>query len=152
MTWDPLYPMAAQLYEWTCSICSFQWVIESTGTADLSREAAGQVIGYPDCVNETYGLMNAQCLIDAFAFMGLAAHQAWVTFDQAYAIASHTTGCLNGTGWYHFVAVRGVGDGTLWIANSAPGYRGVYDTLSRSQFEALGPFQVIYLEQPQPAA
>jgi hypothetical protein len=142
--------MAPQVYDWTCSVASFEWVIDSTGTSDMDREAAARLIGYPQCVNETYGCMSAQCLIDAYAQLGLVARQAWVTFDQAYAIAGQTTGQLNGLGWYHFVAIRGVADGALWIANSAPGYRGVWDTLTREQFNALGPFQAIYLDQPQP--
>jgi len=143
--------MQPQTYNWTCSVASFTWVINATGTAELDRATAGQIIGYPRCVNETYGCMSAQCLIDAYAHFGLESYQAWVTFDQAYAIAQHTTGQLNGMGWYHFVALRGVTGGQLWIANSAPGYRDVGDTLSRAQFEALGPFQAIYLEQPQVA-
>jgi hypothetical protein len=151
VTWDPQYPMDPQVYSWTCSVCSWLWAIEATGTATMTREQAGVLIGYPECVNETYGLMSAQCLIDAYASQGLIAHQAWVSFDQAYAIAGKTTGQLNGIGWYHFVSIRGVADGTLWIANSAPGYAGVGDTLTREMFNALGPFQVIYLEQPQPA-
>lgn len=154
MTWDSSLPMPPQVYDWTCSVCSYTWVLNATAVApNLSREAAGEIIGYPSCVNETYGLMSAQCLIDAYATFGLAARQAWVTFDQAYAIAQQTTGQLNGIGWYHFVAIRGVDAselGTLWIANSAPGYRGVGDVLTREQFNALGPFQAIYLEQPQP--
>jgi hypothetical protein len=145
--------MPPQTYDWTCSVCSFDWVIGATGTADLSREDAAMLIGYPDCVDETYGLKDTRCLINAYAGFGLVARQAWVTFDQAYAIAQSTTGQLNGLGWYHFAALRGVDHmdvGELWIANSAPGYRGVYESLSRSQFNALGPFQVVYLAQPQP--
>jgi hypothetical protein len=132
-------------------------VLQATGTAYVgvdpytAREQAGQVLGYPQCVNETYGCMSAQCLIDTYASFGLEAYQAWVTFDQAYAIASTSTGQLNGTGWYHFVGIRGVSGGELAIANSAEGYRGVYSTLDRAQFNALGPFQAIYLANPQPA-
>jgi hypothetical protein len=32
------------------------------------------------------------------------------------------------------------------VANSAPGYRGIYDYMSRSEFNALGPVQMVYLE------
>lgn len=148
--------MPGQAYEWTCSVCSATWVLSATGTLDSSgdvyadRERVGLEMGYPSCVNETYGCMSAQCLVDLFARYGLLALQAWVTFDQAYAIASHTTGCINPTGQYHYMAMRGVQGGAIWLANSAPGYMGVWDTLDRAQFNALGPVQVIALDNPQP--
>lgn len=148
--------MAPQSYSWTCSVCSLTWVLQATGMLASSgdvyadRDAVGRVMGYPSCVNETYGCMSAQCVVDAFGFYGLSARQAWVTFDQAYAIAQQTTGVINPIGMYHFMGIRGVSDGALWVANSAPGYDGVGSTLDRGQFNALGPVQVIYLDNPQP--
>jgi len=138
--------MAPQQQSWTCSICSFTWVINATGTdPSLTRDQAANIIGYPNCVNETYGCMSAQCLIDAYNYFGLEARQAWVTYDQAYSIMSNTTGQINPLGMYHFMAIRGVSGSNLWVANSAPGYDGVWDTLNRTQFNNLGPVQLIYL-------
>lgn len=147
--------MPAQAYEWTCSVCACTWVLGATGSVDsgdvyADRLQVGQAMGYPSCVNETYGCMSAQCIVDLFARFGLDSSQAWVTFDQAYAIASHTTGAINPTGQYHYMAIRGVTSSAIWVANSAPGYRGVWDTLDRAQFTALGPVQVIALANPQP--
>jgi hypothetical protein len=144
--------MAPQAYGWTCSVCSATWCLQSTGTAyqdsDIydARYAVGQAMGYPSCVNEVYGCMSSQCVVDVFAQHGLVAHAVWVTFDQAYAIAGMYTGTINPNGMYHFMALRGRSGADLAVANSAPGYRGVYDTLSREQFNALGPVEVIYLE------
>lgn len=144
--------MSGQYYNWTCSVCSATWVLQSTWTIDPqrdqydAREEVGLVIGYPNCVNETYGCMSADCIIRGFDYYGYAAQQAWVNFDQAYAIMSHTTGVINPTGMYHFMGIRGVKDGNLWVANSAQGYDGVYDTLNRNQFNSLGPVQIVYLE------
>jgi hypothetical protein len=141
--------MAPQQLSWTCSVASFTWVINATKTdPSLTRDQALEIIGYPECVNETYGCMSAQCLIDAYKHFGLEAKQAWVTYDQAYSICANTTGQINPIGMYHFMAIRGTDGyepGTLWVANSAPGYKGVYDTLDRAQFNSLGPVQVIYL-------
>jgi hypothetical protein len=143
--------MPPQTYSWTCSICSFAWVINALSqTPSITREEAASVIGYPNCVNETYGLMSSQCLIDAFATFGLVARQAWVTFDQAYAIMSAHTGTINPQGMYHFMGCRGVSGDTLWVANSALGYRGVWEELSRDAFNALGPVSVIYLPESEP--
>lgn len=114
----------------------------------MDRNKAAEVIGYPNCVNETYGLMSADCMIQAFTQYGVNSKQAWVSFDQAYAIMQSTTGVINPLGMYHFMGMRGVDHtdvGQLWVANSAPGYMGIGDTMNRSQFNNLGPVQVIYL-------
>jgi hypothetical protein len=138
--------MESQVYSWTCSVASFTWVINSTGIdPTFTREEALNLIGYPNCVNETYGLMSADCLISAYRNFGVEARQAWVTFEQAYSIMESTTGQINPLGMYHFMAMRGVDGPDLWVANSAPGYLDIYDSLSRSQFNDNGPVQVIYL-------
>jgi hypothetical protein len=142
--------MPPQQYNWTCSVCSFQWVLGATGTANPSRQECLDIIGYPTCVNPTYGCMSAQCLIDAYATFGLLARQAWVTFDQAYALARVATGQINPQGMYHFMGIRGTSGHDLHVANSSPGYMNVTDVLSREQFNALGPVSVIYLEPRQP--
>jgi hypothetical protein len=144
--------MPTQAYNWTCSVASTAWVLQASATAyqdwDIydARYAVGEVMGYPSCVNPTYGCMSAQCVIDTFAHYGLKAVQAWVTFDQAYAIARTNTGVLNGMAWYHFVGIRATSGSDIAIANSAPGYKGVDSILTRAQFNSLGPFQAIYVE------
>jgi hypothetical protein len=144
--------MPGQAYSWTCSVCSVTWVLQATATAyqdaDIydARYAVGERMGYPSCVNSTYGCMSDQCVIDTFASYGLVARQAYVTFDQAYAIARTYTGTINPQGMYHFCGLRGTSGSDIWVANSAQGYMGVYDTLSRAQFNALGPVSVIYVE------
>ena len=141
--------MQPQAYEWTCSIASVTWVLQATDTAYqgvdqyTAREQVLSVLGYPSCVNEVYGAMSSTCLQEGLQAYGLESEQAWVTFDQAYAICSGTTGLINPTGMYHYMAVRGVQGSDLWVANSAEGYRGVYSTLSRSQFNASGPVQIV---------
>jgi hypothetical protein len=137
--------MAPQAYNWTCSVCSVTWTLNALGLA-VSREEVGLVIGYPDCVNETYGCMSSHCLITAYKEYGYYAKQAWVTYDQAWALAGHYTGVINPMGMYHFMGVRGQDNANIWVANSAQSYHGVYDILDRERFNALGPVQVIYIE------
>ena len=155
MTWDPSWFMPSQAYSWTCSVCSTTWVLQATDTAyqedDIydARYAVGERMGYPSCVNQTYGCMSQQCVIDTLASYGLVAKQAYVTFDQAYAIARQYTGTINPVGMQHFMAIRGISGSDLAVANSAEGYRGVYSTLSRSQFDSLGPVSVVYVESRQ---
>jgi len=144
--------MAPQAYEWTCSICSLDWVVNALANASgqvphTNRQEVANIIGVPECVNATYGLMSTQCMQDAMMTFGLESVAAWVTFDQAYAIMRQHTGVINPQGMYHFMGCRGVLESELWVANSALNYCGVWDTLSRSQFNALGPVQIIYLPQ-----
>lgn len=143
--------MLGQAYDWTCSVCSATWVLQSTGIIDPRRDQydaryeVGSIMGHPNCVNQTYGCMSTQCVKDVLSNYGLNNKNAYVTFDQAYAIAGETTGTINPNGMYHFMAIRGRSGSDIWVANSARGYKGVYDTLSRTQFNNLGPVEVVYL-------
>src|SRR5215471_18691977 len=153
VVWDAWASMPGQLYDWTCSACSLEWVKRATGvfpTDDIygSRETTVYEIGYPDNINAQYGLMDGsgaelqRVLKDIY---GLDSGQGWLDFDTTYDLARETTGMLSGQAWYHWVAIRGVQGQNLWIANSAPNYMGVTDVLSRSDFSRLGPFSVVYL-------
>jgi len=139
--------MAPQIYSWTCSSCSLDWVLESTGCRGSDRERTVYEIGYPDQINATYGLMDGSGaqLQRVLGDYGLGSEQGWLDFDAVYELAQETTGMMSGQQWYHWVSIRGVQGPNLWIANSACGYRGVWETLSRQQFNDLGGFSVVWL-------
>lgn len=140
--------MPAQDFSWTCSACALAWVQRATGVfPEASEETAVAEIGFPQNINPTYGLMDGSgsVLMEVLGEYGLDSSQAWLSFDSVYAIAEQTTGCMSGGAWYHWVSIRGINGPNIWIANSAPGYQGVYETLSRDQFNRLGPFSVVYL-------
>ena len=140
------------MYDWTCSACSLDWLKRATGlvvTDDIygSRETTVYEIGYTDNINPTYGLMDAsgaalQAVLEEY---GRESSQSWLDFDTVYELAQSTTGMMSGAKWYHWVGLRGVQGSNLWVANSAPGYKGVYDTLSRDDFLRLGGFSVVWL-------
>lgn len=140
--------MPPQQANWSCSACSLAWVERATfENEEATEQSAIAEIGYPQNINPTYGLMDGSGSQLALVLerYGLSTSQGWLTFDSVYALAQFTTGCLGGGGWYHWVAIRGVSGSNLWIANSAPGYMGIYETLSRDQFNRLGPFSAVYL-------
>ena len=142
--------MDPQLTDWSCSACALDWVMRSTGVVpEYTRPRAVAEIGYPEQINPWVGLTNidgpGQALIDVLESYEQRAEQAWLTFDDVYLLAQETTGMMSGSAWFHWVAVRGVQGNNLWIANSAPGYMGVWDVLSRYDFERLGPFSVVSL-------
>jgi hypothetical protein len=141
--------MPAQRANWSCSACSLAWILRSTGVdPGATEESAIEQIGYPNNINATYGLMDGSGtqLMRVMDDYGLVSSNGWFSYDTVYAIAGDTTGCMSGGAWYHWVAIRGRSGPDLWIANSAQGYKGVYEILTREQFNNLGPFSVVYLE------
>jgi hypothetical protein len=104
-------------------------------------------IGVPENVNSTYGLMDGSGaqLQRVLADQGIETDHGWLDFDTAYALYSQTPGLMSGQGWYHWVGVRGVQGSNLWIANSAPGYKGVWDQLSRYDYDRLGGFSNLWV-------
>lgn len=116
---------------------------------EYDRPRAVEEIGYPENINERWGLTNVngpgQALIDVYSRYGQPTSQGWLSFDEAYKVAEQSTGQLAGTRWIHWVALRGVQGRNIWIANSAPGYKGIWDVLSRDDYERLGPFNVVWL-------
>ena len=147
--------MQPQVYNWTCSACALTWVLTSAGLRASSgdvyqdRYDVGMEIGYPGNINSTYGLMDASgsALQDVYATYGQATQSEYLDYDTIYSLAQETTGQMSGGTWYHWVSLRGVQGSNIWIANSAPGYKGVYDILSRADFDRLGPFSVVWLTE-----
>jgi hypothetical protein len=88
---------------------------------------------------------GGSALRDVYSRYGQGTAQAWLDFETVYNLALGTTGQMSGAAWYHWVALRGVSGSDLWIANSAPGYKGVNSILSRADFERLGGFSVVWL-------
>jgi hypothetical protein len=147
--------MPGQLYDWTCSACSTEWIERAVGQPRgpdvyTNRQIVIDAIGYPNNINSYVGLTDgsgAQLQRVLRDQTGRESLQAYLGFDQVYELASEATPTLmSGAAWYHWVSVRGVQGAALWIANSAPGYAGIYDILSRSDFERLGGFSVVWLE------
>jgi hypothetical protein len=146
--YNPSAHMPHQAASWTCSACALAWVLRATQVdPNASEQSMTQAIGTPQNINSTYGLMDGSGaqLQRVLGEYGVPSHQAWLNFDQVWAAAASTTGCMSGGSWYHWVAIRGQSGESIWIANSAPGYCGVDSTLSRNQFNQLGPFSVVLL-------
>lgn len=143
--------MPPQSVDWTCSACSLAWVLRATGQNPNADEwGMVNAIGTPQNINPTYGLMDSSGtqLRRVLSENGLDSSQGWLNYSQLYSVAGAFTGLMSGGAWYHWVAIRGrdrndLGD--IWIANSAPGYMGVWDVLTQSDFQRLGPFSVVWV-------
>lgn len=140
--------MPVQSASWTCSACSLAWIIRATGANENYWEwDAVNDIGTPQNINSTYGLMDSSgsALRTVLRKYGFATDQGWLTYQQVFSLAGNYVICMSGGAWYHWVSVRGRNGANLWIANSAPGYKGVYDILSETDFQRLGPFSVVWV-------
>jgi hypothetical protein len=145
--YDPNSPQYKQQASWSCSACSLAWLERALGlNPNANEQSAINEIGYPNNINSTYGLMDGSGaqLQRVLSDYGQKTSQAWLSYDSAWSIYNQTPGCMSGGAWYHWVSARGTSDGNLWIANSAPGYMGVWDILTRDDFNRLGPFSCVW--------
>jgi hypothetical protein len=140
-------PMHRQLRDWTCSACSIDWVALATNLDPYStREKVVGELGYPECIDEEQGLLDTRCAIRVMEAWNVGVNHLFPrSFEEAYDICSGTTGLLNNKIWQHFVAIRGTAGPRIWVANSAPGYRGIYDTIDRRQWDAWGTWNIVAL-------
>lgn len=147
--YDPNAYMAPQVYSWTCSACALDWLLVAMQSRGSDRERTVNEIGYTGNINATYGLMDGSGaqLQRVLSEYGHNSDQAWLDYDTAWSIYSQTPGMMSGGAWYHWVGVRGTSDGNLWVANSAPGYQGVWDIVDRADFNRLGPFSCVWLTE-----
>ncbi|HYW86399.1 MAG TPA: hypothetical protein VFB50_01410 [Chloroflexota bacterium] len=141
-----------QLYDWTCSACSLDWLKRALGLVPSddvygSRETTVYEIGYPNNISPDVGLHDAggSALMAVLESYNVESSQSWLDFDTTYELAQGTSGMMSGAAWYHWVGIRGVQGSNLWVANSAWGYKGIYDTVSRDDFARLGGFSVVWL-------
>jgi hypothetical protein len=139
-------PAVRQSADWTCSACSLAWLNCSLFIDVATDEwSAVNYIGTPTHINSEWGLMDgsgsrlAECLTE----QGAAAFTGWLDWYDAYQLASRMPLLIGGQAWYHWVGVRGVDGNDLAIANPAPGWMGVYDLLSQTNWNELGPFAVV---------
>jgi len=118
-----------------------------SGNVYVDRYETVDMIGYPNNINPAVGLMDASgsALRAVLSNYDQPTEQAWLGFDAVYALAQETTGIMSGASWYHWVGIRGVQGDALWLSNSAPGYKGIYDILTREDFSRLGGFSVVWL-------
>ena len=139
--------MPPQVKNWTCSICSTDWLLRATGlNPNSNREQVCAQIGYPSCVDEYSGLKDTECLQDVIEQYGVPTNIEWPSWERALEIASSTAFILDSLTMYHFMAGRGLtGGGGLWIANSASGYMGVYETIDQYQWNRLQPWKFVVL-------
>lgn len=108
----------------------------------------------PSRISPTYGLLDASGagLVSCLAELGISAqNNADASFQAVMDAAGYQPMAIGGRYWGHWVAVRMgsdaaglTGSRTLALMNPSPGYKGIEQTLSSTQFDQLGPFSAIW--------
>ena len=160
--YDPAEPHQNQDTSWDCSQEAIEWCLRSWGrTPDdawmtqsmIDEGVIDPSVGCTDrtgtglaaWVNRHYGadgyLAEAAPDAGAIAFDDIAAEAA----TEAHPLA------ISGWAWYHWSGARGYDAeaDVLLLANSAAGYMGVDQTLSRADFDRLGPWSLVRVTNPE---
>jgi hypothetical protein len=146
LAYNATVPVQLQYRDWSCSIVSTHWALSSLGY-DVDRETLVAIMT-PWPVGVNVGLLDAsgaglaQFLRDEY---GVPAHSTSVaSWTEVTAAAGRYPVMIGGRGWNHWTAVRKTVAGALALANPAPGYRKIYQSLSHGQFESwLGSFAMV---------
>lgn len=146
LTYEPTTPPELQRRDWTCAICSTHWALASLGWVIDRDELIAYMTPWP--VSPAVGCLDAsgaglaQFLRDSYGLP--ARNQAVVTFDMVLDRAGRYPLLMGGRGWNHWTAVCARAGDTLLLCNPAPGYRGIYQSMSRGQFDSwLGSFSLV---------
>lgn len=160
VSFDPHVPAQTQDADYDCSQESCEYMLRGWGrTPDDAWMTADWIA--QGIMTPAYGLMDssgagmAQWVNQTYGMDGLeASNVASVDFDGLVrecdgGWAQHGI-AAGGRAFYHWIGVRGYdpASGVLLLHNSAPGYMGVGQTLTRSQFNSLGPWSFVRVLWP----
>lgn len=154
LSFNPDAKITPQPDDFSCAIRSAQWLLRSIGRNPGDNWITQHLLD-EGIVTREHGLMDAsgQQFADWLnreygAEMGFTAHAVPVTFDDVAAGAGINPTMMGGRRWNHWSGVRSMnGDGSLHLANPADGWQGIGQSMTRTQFDALGPFTAIYIDR-----
>src|SRR4051812_17491762 len=139
--------------DFSCSICTATWCLQSIGIDVTQGALRGLMI--PGLVTSEVGLLDGSGAGIAALFrdrFGLQAdNQHLASFDDVAARAGRQPLAIGGHRWWngigHWVGVRGFEDGEIVLAN--PGGTGPHfgqQRLDRAAFDERGPFSMVWIE------
>lgn len=155
LPFNPDAKITPQPDDWSCAVRSAQWLLRSIGRNPGDQWVVSQLID-GGLVTRESGLQDGSgAALAAWITREYGAEGGWtaasanpVTFDDVAAGAGINPTLIGGRAWNHWSGVRGMNaDGTLALANPSDGWRGVGQSMSRVQFDALGPFSAVYIDR-----
>lgn len=147
-------PAVIQNEDWTCSCASMAWVMNALGVPAPSGgkwneyDAVDELrrITYDGAVSPSYGLANAngqdlEEVYRAYSFdVRRLAYPDWAT--TAYVL-ERTIGQMGGARWYHWTGLRGTDGDSFNLANPAPNWKGVGQTMDAYEWDTWGGWNVV---------
>jgi hypothetical protein len=148
MPYTALTPPVRQSDDWSCSVASAAWMLHSLGIAEAypALEAAMVQAGL---VSPQHGLEvgSGGPLADwlGATFHLNTEHCFPVTWAWLLGVAGRCPIMIGSGALYHWVAVTDTDGTTLTLANPAPGYRGLGDTMTETQFNYWAPWACVWI-------
>jgi hypothetical protein len=151
---NPDTPAVRQRNDWTCAICTATFMRNSIGDPITSAEMQDRMASIDDPSVGLHDGSGAQLAAFLTAETGLPSTASPIDWGWLQTYAGTRPIGMGGHRWGragHWVAVRKVNaDGTIALANPAPGYQGVGDTLTEADFWRFAPFSAVTLDVPAP--
>ena len=154
-TYDAQTPVVYQTADWTCSCASSAWLLNSVGDDRLGRPwnewdvvEALRSATYPGAVDPAYGLARADMydLEVMFNTLGYSVQrQQYLSVDDVARVAGIYPLQINGARFYHHVGARYLSNALLYLANPAPSWKGVGDTLDANEAATWGSWNSMWL-------
>jgi hypothetical protein len=153
--YDPDARIDAQPDDWSCSIQSTEFFLRTMGRKPDDNWIQSQLLEQ-GIVTTQHGLMDAsggqlaRWLTHEYGSEGgWVAQASPVSFDDVAAGAGVNPTMIGGRAWNHWAGVRKMTNlsGGLSIANPSDGWKGVGQTMSRAQWDSLGPFTAIWVDR-----
>lgn len=150
---DPGYPRPVQVDDWSCSVHTTTWMLQSTGHGVSYTDVKNRMLN-TGRVNLAWGLSDAngpgvaQTLRDFADGSPTIQNRGIVSFDDVAERAGHMAVGIGGRAWNHWSAVRGYDTDrqVLLLANSVDGWKGIYQEMTRGQFANLGAMAMVWMD------
>lgn len=153
--WNFRLAADTQDYPWDCSAASLAWCLRAIGRSETEQDVIAGL--GPWRISSVYGLLDASGagLVEYLGELGIAAaNNANASWLDVTGAAGYQPMVIGGREWCHWVAVRMGGPCAgipaapdILLMNPAPGYDGVYQTLTEPDFDRLGAFSAVWLYQ-----
>jgi hypothetical protein len=160
--YDPTTPAIAQNDPWSCAPTSARWAMTAWGRHPTEQWFESTMLA-EGVVSTDLGLLDAsgaglaRFLTEQYGEFGFAArNNGHVSFDDVKSVADQTPVLIGGHKWGpggHWSGVRGYDPNAdvLLLANPADGYTGVFQTMTRQQFNDRAPFSMVVVTWQDPA-
>lgn len=157
--YDPSTPVIPQNHDFDCAEQSTLWAMTAYGRhpSDAWMEASMLTSGIESTdlgLLVADGSQLAAWITEQYGEFNYSAYNnGHVSFDDIRSVAGQTPVIVGGRQWNHWSGVRGYDQATdtLQLANPADGWMNVSQSMTRQQFDALGPFSMVVITWTDPA-